>query len=75
MADITSKIKKMVCVAVAILTIAMMTSVVAGTLYTFPAEDDFGYECGGRDGAAEYRSSVIGSFYKTLNIYRVQQGC
>ncbi|WP_026488671.1 DUF6056 family protein [Butyrivibrio sp. XBB1001] len=75
MADITSRIKKIVGVVVAILTIVMMFSVVAGTLYTFPAEDDFSYECGGRDGAAEYKSSVIGSFYKTLNIYRVQQGC
>lgn len=68
-------IRKLIVIIVSIITIAMMSSVVAGTLYTFPSEDDFGYECGGRDGAGQYQSSIVGSFYKTLNIYRVQQGC
>ena len=67
-----NKVFNAVLILLMVMTIA---SPMVGTMYTFLSEDDFGYESGGVEASAQYQSSVIGSFYKTVNIYKTQQGC
>ena len=66
---------KILNVVLILLTVATIATPLIGTMYTFLSEDDFGYESGGVEGAAQFQSSLVGSFYKTLNIYKEQQGC
>ena len=68
-------LNKVVNVFLILLIIATIATPMIGTMYTFLSEDDFGYESGGAEGAAKYQSSIVGSFYKTVNIYKEQQGC
>ncbi|MCR5670494.1 MAG: hypothetical protein K6G10_05770 [Butyrivibrio sp.] len=62
-------------VVLVLLIIGVIATPLIGTMYTYPSEDDFSYESGGLQGAAEYQSAIKGSFYKTVNIYKMQQGC
>ena len=58
-----------------LLIVAVIATPVAGTMFTFLSEDDFSYESGGLEGSVLYQSSIVGSFMKTANIYKSQQGC
>lgn len=60
---------------IVILIIAVIATPLAGTMFTFLSEDDFSYESGGVEGAVQFQSSFVGSLYKTVNIYKGQQGC
>lgn len=62
-------------VVLVILIIGVMATPLAGTMFTFLSEDDFSYESGGIEAAAQYQSSLVGSFRKTVDIYFNQQGC
>ncbi len=66
---------KILNIVLVLLIIGVIATPCIGTAFTFPAEDDFSYESGGSEGAAEFHSSFIGSIYKTYVIYQVQQGC
>ena len=62
-------------IVLVVMIIGVIASPLTGTMFTYLSEDDFSYESGGMEGAAQYQSSVLGSFYKTVNIYKNQQGC
>lgn len=68
-------LNKLLRVVLVLLIITVIATPLIGTMYTFMSEDDFSYESGGKNGAAEYQSSIVSSFYKTVNIYKSQQGC
>lgn len=66
---------RMLRAALIVLTVLVVAWPLYGTMYTFLSEDDFASESGGAIGAAEYQSAIVGSFYKTVNIYKTMQGC
>lgn len=58
-----------------VMIILVVTTPIAGTCFTFLSEDDFSYESGGCEGAAQMQSSFLGSIYKVKVIYASEQGC
>ena len=66
---------KVLRIALIALIVMVIATPLIGTAYTFLSEDDFAGESGGAEGAAQYQSAIVGSFYKTVNRYMEQQGC